>query len=222
MNSVNAIELIIKEYHEIEWLASNKSFSLGTNYGGYYVQINDRTRMILENDSPKKRLLINKFSKASIDDFDKLKDYIVLTEITSKVKVNNIEITKNSKKEEFEEGIKEDKKYFSIKQDFFICHIIKVTENDFLEQVQKVIAFKTLDEFRDNLTISIDNWDDYGYQTVLKLSIWKENFYLRVNPRNPEMIDYLKGESEEKPGTDNHNNSYYCSLGDEAYYNFFK
>lgn len=220
MNSVNAIELIIKEYHEIEWLASNKSFSLGTNYGGYYVQINDRTRMILENDSPKKRLLINKFSKASIDDFDKLKDYIVLTEITSKVKVNNIEITKNSKKEEFEEGIKEDKKYFSIKQDFFICHIIKVTENDFLEQVQKVIAFKTLDEFRDNLTISIDNWDDYGYQTVLKLSIWKENFYLRVNPRNPEMIDYLKGESEEKPGTDNHNNSYYCSLGDEAYYNF--
>ncbi|HEM5490481.1 TPA: ATP-binding protein [Streptococcus suis] len=219
MNSVNAIELIIKEYHEIEWLASNKSFSLGTNDRGYYVQINDRTRMVLNDGSSVKRLLINKFSKASIDAFDRLKDYIVLTEITSEVKANNFEMTKNSKKEEFEEGIKEDKKYFSIKQDFFICHIIKVTENDFLEQVKKIIEFKELNEFRDSLSITLSDWNDYGYYTILDVNIWQKSFWLRVNPRSQEMIDYLKGTGK-KPMPDDGTNL--CSLGGVEYYEFLK
>ncbi|MDW8759252.1 AAA family ATPase [Streptococcus suis] len=219
MNTVQAIEFIMKEYHEIEWLASNKSFSLGTNYRGYYLQINDRIRMILENDSPKKRLLINKFSKASIDDFDKLKDYIVLTEITSEVKVNNIEITKDSKKEFFNEQIEKNVKCFNIEQDFFTSHVIKVTEEDFIEQVQKVIAFKTLDEFRKSLSLSFDNWDDYGYRTLTKFNIWNEQFYLRINPRNQEMKNYLKGTGScpiLDDGTD------LCSLGGVEYYEFLK
>ncbi|HFU4189984.1 TPA: AAA family ATPase [Streptococcus suis] len=225
MNTVQAIEFIMKEYHEIEWLASNKSFSLGTNYRGYYVQINDRIRMILENDSSEKRLLINKFSKASIDDLDKLKDYIVITEITSDVNVNNIEITKGKQtkgknnKDYFEEQIKNNEKYFLIKQDFFTSHVVRVTEKDFLEQVHEIIAFKNLYEFRESLSLSLDNWDDYGYKTVLNLSIWKENFYLRVNPRNQEMIDYLKGTGKKTmldDGTD------LCSLGGVEYYEFLK
>lgn len=226
MNARNAIDKIKEKYAEINWLFTGKSFSKNKS-NQILVQI-DRKKFDHESRQMKDKVyLLNSMAKSVGDN---AQNYIVITEInrTELSKMNlkdnsqfyNVEFTKEGKLGDFDRNI-DNIDYFEIAQDFFKCYFIKIDDKDYLEKVQEVIAFKDLDEFRNNLTISIDNWDDYGYKTVLNLCIWKEKFYLRVNPEHKEeMIDYLKGVSKEKPGTDTHDNSYYCSLGDEAYYNF--
>ncbi|HGA1494871.1 TPA: hypothetical protein ACIRLG_002093, partial [Streptococcus suis] len=218
MNARNAIDKIKEKYAEINWLFTGKSFSKNKS-NQILVQI-DRKKFDHESRQMKDKVyLLNSMAKSVGDN---AQNYIVITEInrTELSKMNlkdnsqfyNVEFTKEGKLGDFDRNI-DNIDYFEIAQDFFKCYFIKIDDKDYLEKVQEVIAFKDLDEFRNNLTISIDNWDDYGYKTVLNLCIWKEKFYLRVNPEHKEeMIDYLKGVSKEKPGTDTHDNSYYCSL----------
>lgn len=227
MNARNAIDRIKEKYAEVNWLFTGKSFSKNKS-DQILIQI-DRKKFDHESGQMKdKAYLLNSMAKSV---GDHAQNYIVITEINraklseinkknnSNSQFYNVEFTKGRNFNGFNENIN-NKDYFKIEQDFFTCYFIKIDDKDYLEKVQEIIAFKNLDEFRKNMSLSEDEWDDYGYQRVLKLSIWKENFYLHVNPRTPEMIDYLKGVSKEKPGTDTHDNSYYCSLGDGAYYNF--
>ncbi len=88
-----------------------------------------------------------------------------------------------------------------------------------MEKVNNILRFNNLKEFRDSLSITLSDWNDYGYYTVLYVNIWKEKFWLRVNPRSQEMIDYLKGTGK-KPMLDDGTDL--CSLGGVEYYEFLK
>lgn len=130
-------------------------------------------------------------------------------------KTGNIEITKNNKLTEFERNIGQS--YFTIVQDFFICHFIRVEKDseEYLESLQKVISL-SFDDFVEQMSIKNSDWDDYGYKLVLNLTIWEKTFELRVNPKNDLSMNYLKSGEGEYPDED------FCSLGEVTYYEFLK
>lgn len=130
-------------------------------------------------------------------------------------KTGNIEITKNNKLTEFERSIGQS--YFTIVQDFFICHFIRVEKDseEYLESLQKVISL-SFDDFVEQMSIKNSDWDDYGYKLVLNLTIWEQIFELRVNPKNDLSMNYLKSGEGEYPDED------FCSLGEVTYYEFLK
>ena len=160
-------------------------------------------------------LIINKFAQSAIDWNSDLENYFVITELTDSPKTGNIEITKNNKLTEFENYIGQS--YFIIEQDFFTSHFIRVEKDDerYLETLQEIISL-SFDDFVEQMSIKNSDWDDYGYKLVLNFTIWEQTFELRVNPKNNLSMDYLKSGEGEYPDED------FCSLGEVAYYEFFK
>lgn len=163
----------------------------------------------------KRFLIISNFSDSTIDWKSDLRDYFVITELTAPPKTGNIEITKDNKIEEFENHIGQS--YFTIEQDFFTCHFIKVEKNSekYLETLQGIISL-SFDDFVDQICLEPNKWDDYGYQMILNLTIWEQTFELRVNPNNDVTKNYLKSGKGKYP------NENFCSLGEGAYYEFLK
>ena len=212
MSVSEIIERIRREYSEIDWLKSRSSFYKITKQG-VLVQYDIKE---LEKKYVKSNfLIINKFAESAINWNSDLENYFVITELTDIPKTGNIEITKNNKLTEFERNIGQS--YFTIVQDFFICHFIRVEKDseEYLESLQKVISL-SFDDFVEQMSIKNSDWDDYGYKLVLNLTIWEKTFELRVNPKNDLSMNYLKSGEGEYPDED------FCSLGEVTYYEFFK
>lgn len=135
--------------------------------------------------------------------------------MTDSPKTGNIEFTKNNKAREFEKCIGQS--YFTIEQDFFTCHFIRVEKDseEYLETLKKIISL-SFDDFVEQMCLEPNKWDDYGYQLVFNLTIWEQTFELRVNPKNDLSMNYLKSGEGEYPDED------FCSLGEVAYYEFLK
>ena len=212
MSVSEIIERIRREYSEIDWLKSRSSFYKITKQG-VLVQYDIKE---LEKKYVKSNfLIINKFAESAINWNSDLENYFVITELTDIPKTGNIEITKNNKLTEFERNIGQS--YFTIVQDFFICHFIRVEKDseEYLESLQKVISL-SFDDFVEQMSIKNSDWDDYGYKLVLNLTIWEKTFELRVNPKNDLSMNYLKSGEGEYPDED------FCSLGEVTYYEFLK
>ena len=212
MSVSEIIERIRREYSEIDWLKSRSSFYKITKQG-VLVQYDIKE---LEKKYVKSNfLIINKFAESAINWNSDLENYFVITELTDIPKTGNIEITKNNKLTEFERNIGQS--YFTIVQDFFICHFIRVEKDseEYLESLQKVISL-SFDDFVEQMSIKNSDWDDYGYKLVLNLTIWEQTFELRVNPKNDLSMNYLKSGEGEYPDED------FCSLGEVTYYEFLK
>jgi len=212
MSVSEIIEKIRSEYSEINWLKSRSSFYKITKQG-VLVQYDIKE---LEKKYVKSNfLIINKFAESAINWNSDLENYFVITELTDIPKTGNIEITKNNKLTEFERNIGQS--YFTIEQDFFTCHFIKVEKDseEYLESLQKVISLN-FDCFVEQMCLETSTWDDYGYQLVFNLKIWEQTFELRVNPNNDITKDYLKSGKGEYPYEN------FCSLGEGAYYEFLK
>ncbi|MEZ7635404.1 AAA family ATPase [Streptococcus sp. 27098_8_70] len=212
MSVSEIIERIRREYSEIDWLKSRSSFYKITKQG-VLVQYDIKE---LEKKYVKSNfLIINKFAESAINWNSDLENYFVITELTDIPKTGNIEITKNNKLTEFERNIGQS--YFTIVQDFFICHFIRVEKHseEYLESLQKVISL-SFDDFVEQMSIKNSDWDDYGYKLVLNLTIWEKTFELRVNPKNDLSMNYLKSGEGEYPDED------FCSLGEVTYYEFLK
>lgn len=212
MSISEIIERIRSEYSEIDWLKSRSNFYKIPDQG-IFVQYN--LKDLEKKYESSKFLIINKFAKSAIDwNFD-LENYFVITELTDSPKTGNIEFTKNNKAREFENCIGQS--YFTIEQDFFTCHFIRVEKDseEYLETLKGIISL-SFDDFVEQMCLEPNKWDDYGYQLVFNLTIWEQTFELRVNPKNNLSMDYLKSGEGEYPDED------FCSLGEVAYYEFFK
>ena len=212
MSISEIIERIRSEYSEIDWLKSRSNFYKIPDQG-IFVQYN--LKDLEKKYESSKFLIINKFAKSAIDwNFD-LENYFVITELTDSPKTGNIEFTKNNKAREFENCIGQS--YFTIEQDFFTCHFIRVEKDseEYLETLKGIISL-SFDDFVEQMCLEPNKWDDYGYQLVFNLTIWEQTFELRVNPKNNLSEDYLKSGEGEYPDED------FCSLGEVAYYEFLK
>ena len=212
MSISEIIERIRSEYSEIDWLKSRSNFYKIPDQG-IFVQYN--LKDLEKKYESSKFLIINKFAKSAIDwNFD-LENYFVITELTDSPKTGNIEFTKNNKAREFENCIGQS--YFTIEQDFFTCHFIRVEKDseEYLETLKGIISL-SFDDFVEQMCLEPNKWDDYGYQLVFNLTIWEQTFELRVNPKNNLSKDYLKSGEGEYPDED------FCSLGEVAYYEFLK
>lgn len=108
--------------------------------------------------------------------------------------------------------------FYTFNYGFYSLHLIKgnIGNDKVITILNKIVGFKDLNEFREAVEITEDGWNDYGYWQILNLSIWGHNFSLRANPRNQDMIDYIKGKGR-KPDEEN-----LCALGDRKYYEFLK
>lgn len=209
------IEKIRSDYSEIDWGKNRKSFSRN-KYFRILVQYDfEELKSKFSKQTKKRFLIISNFSDSTIDWKSDLIDYFVITELTAPPKTGNIEITKDNKIEEFENHIGQS--YFTIEQDFFTCHFIKVEKNSekYLETLQGIISL-SFDDFVDQICLVPNKWDDYGYQMILNLTIWEQTFELRVNPNNDVTKNYLKSGKGKYP------NENFCSLGEGAYYEFLK
>ena len=209
------IEKIRSDYSEIDWGKNRKSFSRN-KYFRILVQYDfEELKSKFSKQTKKRFLIISNFSDSTIDWKSDLRDYFVITELTAPPKTGNIEITKDNKIEEFENHI--GRSYFTIEQDFFTCHFIKVEKNSekYLETLQGIISL-SFDDFVDQICLEPNKWDDYGYQMILNLTIWEQTFELRVNPNNDVTKNYLKSGKGKYP------NENFCSLGEGAYYEFLK
>ena len=215
MSVSEIIERIRNEYSEIDWGKNRKSF-FRNKYFRILVQYDfEELKSKFSKQNKKRFLIISNFSDSMIDWKSDLRDYFVITELTASPKTGNIEITKDSKIDEFENRIGQS--YFTIEQDFFTCHFIKVAKDskEYLESLQKVISL-SFDDFVEQMCLEPNKWDDYGYQLVLNLTIWEQTFELRVNPNNDVTKSYLKSGKGKYP------NENFCSLGEGAYYEFLK
>lgn len=215
MSVSEIIERIRNEYSEIDWGKNRKSF-FRNKYFRILVQYDfEELKSKFSKQNKKRFLIISNFSDSMIDWKSDLRDYFVITELTASPKTGNIEITKDSKIDEFENRIGQS--YFTIEQDFFTCHFIKVAKDseEYLESLQKVISL-SFDDFVEQMCLEPNKWDDYGYQLVLNLTIWEQTFELRVNPNNDITKSYLKSGKGKYP------NENFCSLGEGAYYEFLK
>ena len=212
MSVSEIIERIRSEYSEIDWLKSRSNFYKIPDQG-IFVQYNFKD--LEKKYESSKFLIINKFAKSAIDWNYDLENYFVITELTDSPKTGNIEFTKNNKAREFEKCIGQS--YFTIEQDFFTCHFIRVEKDseEYLEILQEIISL-SFDDFVEQMCLEPNKWDDYGYQLVFNLTIWEQTFELRVNPKNNLSMDYLKSGGGEYPDED------FCSLGEVAYYEFLK
>lgn len=215
MSVSEIIEKIRSDYSEIDWGKNRKSFSRN-KYFRILVQYDfEELKSKFSKQTKKRFLIISNFSDSTIDWKSDLRDYFVITELTAPPKTGNIEITKDNKIEEFENHIGQS--YFTIEQDFFTCHFIKVEKNSekYLETLQGIISL-SFDDFVDQICLEPNKWDDYGYQMILNLTIWEQTFELRVNPNNDVTKNYLKSGKGKYP------NENFCSLGEGAYYEFLK
>ena len=212
MSVSEIIERIRSEYSEIDWLKSRSNFYKIPDQG-IFVQYN--LKDLEKKYESSKFLIINKFAKSAIDWNYDLGNYFVITELTDSPKTGNIEFTKNNKAREFEKCIGQS--YFTIEQDFFTCHFIRVEKDseEYLETLKKIISL-SFDDFVEQMCLEPNKWDDYGYQLVFNLTIWEQTFELRVNPKNDLSMNYLKSGEGEYPDED------FCSLGEVAYYEFLK
>ena len=212
MSVIEIIERIRSEYSEIDWLKSRSSFYKITKQG---VLVQYDLKELEKKYEKSNFLIINKFAQSAIDWNSDLENYFVITELTDSPKTGNIEITKNNKLTEFESLIGQS--YFTITQDFFTCHFIKVEKNseEYLVALQKVISL-SFDDFVEQMCLETSTWDDYGYKLVFNLKIWEQIFELRVNPNNNATKDYLKNGRGEYP------HEFFCSLGEATYYEFLK
>lgn len=212
MSVSEIIERIRSEYSEIDWLKSRSNFYKIPDQG-IFVQYN--LKDLEKKYESSKFLIINKFAKSAIDWNYDLGNYFVITELTDSPKTGNIEFTKNNKAREFEKCIGQS--YFTIEQDFFTCHFIRVEKDgeEFLETLHEIISL-SFDDFVKQMRLEHNKWDDYGYQLVFNLKIWEQTFELRVNPNKNVTLDYLKNGGGEYPDED------FCSLGEVAYYEFLK
>lgn len=212
MSVSEIIERVRSEYSEIDWLKSRSSFYKITEQG-ILVQYDLKE---LENKYVKSNFfIINQFAESTINWNSDLENYIVITELTDTPKTGNIEITKNNKLTEFERSIGQS--YFTIEQDFFTCHFIRVEKGgeEYLEILQEIISL-SFDDFVEQMRIEPNKWDDYGYQLVFNLKIWEQTFELRINPNKKVTLDYLKSGGGDYPDED------FCSLGEVVYYEFLK
>ena len=212
MSVSEIIERIRSEYSEIDWLKSRSNFYKIPDQG-IFVQYN--LKDLEKKYESSKFLIINKFAKSAIDWNYDLGNYFVITELTDSPKTGNIEFTKNNKAREFENCIGQS--YFTIEQDFFTCHFIRVEKDgeEYLEILHEIISL-SFDDFVKQMRLEHNKWDDYGYQLVFNLKIWEQTFELRVNPNKSVTLDYLKNGGGEYPDED------FCSLGEVAYYEFLK
>ncbi|MGU7965123.1 AAA family ATPase [Streptococcus suis] len=221
MESIHEVILNInKEFPEIGW-------GVAGSISGKSVEVGREITLQRWRKGDAKYFWITYFSDSSevVEKCKKAKNYLVIIDVDIKeieespAQTLSIAVGKKGKLSEIITRIDNGELAFSIKQDFFTCYFIKFDEKDYLEKVNNILRFKNLKEFRDSLSITLSDWNDYGYYTLLYVNIWKEKFWLRVNPRIQEMIDYLKGTGK-KPTLDDRTDL--CSLGGVEYYEFLK
>lgn len=215
MSVSEIIERIRREYSEIDWGKNRKSFSRNKYFRILAQYDFEELKSKFSKQTKKRFLIISNFSDSTIDWKSDLRDYFVITELIAPPKTGNIEITKDNKIEEFENRIGQS--YFTIEQDFFTCHFIRVEKDSekYLEILRGIISL-SFDDFVEQMCLEPNKWDDYGYQLVLNLTIWEQTFELRVNPNNDVTKNYLKSGKGKYP------NENFCSLGEGAYYEFLK
>lgn len=215
MSVSEIIERIRREYSEIDWGKNRKSFSRNKYFRILAQYDFEELKSKFSKQTKKRFLIISNFSDSTIDWKSDLRDYFVITELIAPPKTGNIEITKDNKIEEFENRIGQS--YFTIEQDFFTCHFIRVEKDSekYLEILQEIISL-SFDDFVEQMCLEPNKWDDYGYQLVFNLTIWEQTFELRVNPNNDVTKNYLKSGKGKYP------NENFCSLGEVAYYEFLK
>ncbi|HEM3662881.1 TPA: ATP-binding protein [Streptococcus suis] len=221
MESIHeVIRNINKEFPEIGW-------GVAGSISGKSVEVGREITLQKWGKGDAKYFWITYFSDNSevVEKCKKAKNYIVIIDIDikdieeSSAQTLSIAVGKKGKLSEIITRVDREELSFSVKQDFFTCYFIKFDEKYYLEKINNILRFKNLKEFRDSLSITLSDWNDYGYYTVLYVNIWKEKFWLRVNPRSQEMIDYLKGTGK-KPMLDDGTDL--CSLGGVEYYEFLK
>ncbi|MEZ7559237.1 AAA family ATPase [Streptococcus sp. 27098_8_66] len=216
MKIEEVIEEIKERYHEIDWNTIIERFKISRCELLFRCE-HDLLSNKFYNKKKNKFLFITQYIK---DDFkvNNGYDYIVIAEIIQDPKISDIAITDPDELIKISNNIDRGEKYFSYQCEFLTLHFIKVTSKDISElyELDKIIGFNSLDDFIETITINKDNWDDYGYKQTLRLSIWGEEFYIRVNPRSEETIKYIKSAGYNS-GIDN-----IVSLGSNDYYYFLK
>lgn len=214
MEIIEIVNKIKREYPEIDWGRSKKGYR-SNSQGRIIVQYEpSELKELYDNRGTQRSLLIHYFTESVIVWKKELQNYFAITELVAEPSAH-IELTKGGKLKEIDREL--GKNYFKIEQDFFITHFIKVEKNSnsYWKNIENIIMFQNLQTFIDNIRLSTDSWDDYGYKTVLNLQIWKKRFILRVNPNDDTTIKYLKNGGE-------HPEEFFCSLGEIEYYEFLK
>lgn len=209
MEILSIIEQVKKEYHEIDWfdgLTVKKD-------EGYEIKIDFDLELWRRHEKydVRKILLICHFQNSD----SSLANYIMIGELKTKSKLSDSCIL--LKLENLDES-QEKQDYFQHNQDCFKLHFIRIAQKKdrVLNYVGSIVAFKNFGDFINAVSISEDNWNDYGYCQIFIINVWNEEFVLHSNPRSEEMIKYMET-GKEKPNIEN-----LCTLGSRSYYEFLK
>lgn len=209
MEILSVIEQVQKEYHEINWftdLTVEKD-------GRYEIKINFDLKLLQRSYDWHRApdLLICHFQNSD----SRLANYIMIGKLETKPESSDNFIL--LKLENLGE-LQEERDYFQHNQDCFNLHFIKLPQKKdrVLNYVNSIVAFQNFDDFIKKVSISEDNWDDYGYRQIFRINVWIEEFVLHSNPRSEEMIKYMET-GKEKPNIEN-----LCTLGSRSYYEFLK
>lgn len=209
MEILNIIEQVKKEYHEIDWFDGLPV----KRDGGYEIKVNFDLELWRRHDKydVRKILLICHLQNSD----SSLANYIMIGELKTKSKLSDSYIL--LKLENLDES-QEEQDYFQHNQDCFKLHFIRIAQKKdrVLNYVSSIVAFKNFGDFINEVSISEDNWDDYGYRQIFSINVWLEEFTLHSNPRSEEMIKYMNT-GKEKPNIEN-----LCTLGNRGYYEFLK
>lgn len=222
-SNMGLIAEINEKFHEIMWVPCYKTYTMK---GEQIVFEYDKRHLnsLVSINKKNRILLINQHYEIGETSAKNHGNCIVITEIkgqedfeyksflnNGRIDVENRELSQFLNTENSGES-------YTFNYEFFSLHLIKenIGNDRVITILNKIVGFKDLNEFIEAAEITEDGWNDYGYWQMLNLSIWGHNFSLRVNPRNQDMIDYIKGKGR-KPDVEN-----LCALGDRKYYEFLK
>ena len=207
MNIEEIIEKIKNEYFEIKWtdLSSNGNFF---SEGNIEIPQEYRSKELISTKE-KKVLIINHLI---------LEGFLLITELKKFEEEDLIIIAKNYSEIIERNYNQEECTFFKVNELNYSTYFIStnISVDEILRNINTITRFKKLEDFKKSISLWLDNWDDYGYKTKLRVKIWNSIFSLRVNPHSDLMIKYIK-ENQKKPDDKD-----LCSLGDENYYEFLK
>jgi len=200
MNIEEIIEKIKNEYFEIKWtdLSSNGNFF---SEGNIEIPQEYRSKELISTKE-KKVLIINHLI---------LEGFLLITELKKFEEEDLIIIARNYSEIIERNYNQEECTFFKVNELNYSTYFIStnISVDEILRNINTITRFKKLEDFKKSISLWLDNWDDYGYKTKLRVKIWNSIFSLRVNPHSDLMIKYIK-ENQKKPDDKD-----LCSLGDE-------
>lgn len=180
------IEKIKRDYSEINWVNSTIVCS-DDEPDRISIQL-DSGSLLAFIRGKRKHVLIHHFLDAVGEWQGILDDYIMISKVHFKIfYYADFELVLGRIKQNF------GKPFFTIYLSPFICYFIKVeSDSDVYLKHLEVLRFGTLEDFLEEMTIELTDWNDYGYYTRVNLRVWEEQLSVRINPLSMRVFNYLR------------------------------